>query len=143
MLAIMKLTSIVIALTTFLCTAELYAADTKITFEGSYEYRTDTESLEMLGEQVCFFPSKPSSENVPRPTGDHRMPWFCFTNSKQAAHLFGFELNASSHECGIKGNAKITVFSYKRYTGEGDDNDVATLDLVVEKSKPESLPCLK
>jgi hypothetical protein len=97
----------------------------------------------MLGEQVCFVPSKPSSENVPRPTGDRRLPWFCFTNSKQAAHLFGFALNASSNECGFKGNAKITVSSYKRYTGEGDDNDVATIDAVLEKSKPESLPCLK
>ena len=142
-LAIMKLSSVVIASTTLLCAAALYAAETTISFEGRYEYRTDSESLEMLGEQVCFFPSRPSSQNVPRPTGDRRLPWFCFTNSKQAAHLLGFALNAGSYECGLKGNAKITVSSYKRYTGEGDDNDVATLDAVLEKSKPESLPCSK
>jgi hypothetical protein len=139
----MKLTSIYIALSLLLCAAPLCAAESKITFEGKYEYRTDVESQEMLGEQVCFFPTKPSSENVPRPTGDHRLPWFCFTNSKQAAHLFGFALNARSNECGLKGNAKISVSSYKRYSGEGDDNDVATLDAVLVKSKPESLPCSK
>lgn len=139
----MKLPSVVITSTTLLCISVLCGAETKITFEGRYEYRTDTESLEMFGEQVCFFPSKPSSENVPRPIGDHRMPWFCFSNSNQAAHLFGFQLNTSSHECGFKGNATITVSSYKRYTGEGDDNDVAMLDAVLKKSKPESLPCSK
>jgi len=137
----MKLTSILIVSTTLLCAAPLCVAETKITFEGRYEYRTDVESLEMLGEQVCFFPSKPSSENVPRPTGDYRLPWFCFTNSKQAAHLFGFALNARSNECGFKGNAKIKISSYKRYSGEGDDNDVATLDAVLIKSKLVSLPC--
>jgi len=139
----MKLISIVIASTTLLCTATLYAAETKITFDGRYEYRTDTENLEMLGKQVCFFPSKPSSQNVPRPAGDHRIPWFCFTNSKQAALLFGFDFNASTHECGFKGHATITVSGYRRYKGEGDDNDVATLDAVLEKSKPDSLPCTR
>ena len=140
----MKLTSAVIASATLLlCTPVPGAAEAKITLEGRYEYRTDPESLEMLGEQVCFFPSKPSSENVPRPIGDHRVPWFCFTNSKQVAHLFGFKLNASSHECGFKGNAKIKVTGYKRYPGDGDDNDVAMLDAVLKKTKPVSLPCSK
>jgi len=119
----------------------LCAAETKVSFEGMYEYRTDAESLEMLGEQVCFFPSGLTSKKVPRPSGDHRLPWFCFTNSKEAAHLFGFALSARPKECGFRGSAKIVVSGYKRYSGEGDDNDVATLDAVVEKSKPKSLPC--
>ena len=123
--------------------AKILAAETKIEFEGKYEYRTDEESLEMLGEQVCFFPSKQSSGNVPRPSGDHRLPWFCFTNSKEAGRLFGFALDDRSKECGFRGNAKIVVSGYKRYTGEGDDNDVVTLESVLEKSKPEVIPCTK
>ena len=71
-LATMKLSSLVIASTTLLCAAALSAAEKAISFEGRYEYRADSESLEMLGEQVCFFPSKLSSQNVPRPTGDCR-----------------------------------------------------------------------
>lgn len=125
----------------FLFISELYAVETKNIFEGQYEYRSDTESLEMRGEQVCFFPSKPSSKNISRPVGDNRIPWFCFTNSKQAAQLFGFELNDKSNKCGFNGNAMIRISNYKRYTGEGDDNDVAKLDSVLKSSKPVSLPC--
>ncbi|MCM2264356.1 MAG: hypothetical protein NDI73_04095 [Desulfuromonadales bacterium] len=139
----MKRTSVVVAFVTLLCPAVLCAAEQAITFEGRYEYRTDAESLEMLGEQVCFFPSTPSSENVPRPAGDRRVPWFCFANSKQAAHLLGFALDAQATACGFTGHARITVTNYTRYAGEGDDNDVATLDVVLEKSKPEPLSCAK
>lgn len=139
----MKLTNIVISSTFLLCAAVLRAAEKPIVFDGRYEYRTDEESREMLGEQVCFYPSEPSSANVPRPTGDRRLAWFCFTNSDQAARLFGFELKSGSHGCGFEGNAKITVTSYQRYTGEGDDHDVAMLDAVLEKSKPAPLPCTK
>lgn len=132
-------TSLAITSTTLLCSA----VETKITFEGRYEYRTDTESLEIIGRRVCFFPSKPSSENVPRPIGDRRTPWFCFTNSKHAADSFGLNLNVGARECGVRGDAKIVVSGYTRHTGEGDGNDVARLDTVLETSKPESLPCSK
>jgi len=142
-ISIMKLIPIVIASTSLLCATVLWAAEKPIVFDGRYEYRTDEESLEMLGEQVCFFPTGPSSANVPRPTGDHRLPWFCFTNSEQAARMFSFELKAGSNGCGFEGKAKITVSSYQGYTGEGDDHDVATLDAVLEKSKPALLPCAK
>lgn len=135
-----KLTHMVIA-SISLCISVVYAAETKNIFEGRYEYRSDAESLEMRGKQVCFFPSKPSSKNISRPVGDNRMPWFCFTNSKQAAQVFGFELNDNSNKCGFKGNATIRISNYKRYAGEGDDNDVARLDGVLKSSKPVSLPC--
>jgi hypothetical protein len=137
----MKIISSVIASIILLYAGELWSAETKITFEGQYEYRTDAESLEMLGKQVCFFPSVPSSANVPRPIDDHRLPWFCFTNSKQAAYLLGFALGVRPKECGLWGNAKIVVSRYRRYTGEGDDNDVANLEAVLKKSKPELLSC--
>lgn len=137
----MQIIPIMIASIGLLFSGNLWAAEI-ITFEGKYEYRTDAESLEMLGEQVCFFPSKPSSAHVPRPTGDHRPPWFCFANSKQAARLFGFELKAAyPKRCGFRGSARIAVSRYLRYTGEGDGNDVATLDAVLEKSGPEPLSC--
>lgn len=139
----MRLISVVVASMIILCAAVAHASATTITFAGRYEYRTDAESLEVLGEQVCFFPSKASSVNVPRPPGDSRLPWFCFTDSRQAAHLLGFALNVPSKECGFKGEAKVTVSNYKRYAGEGDGNDVAILVDVLEKLKPRSLPCGK
>lgn len=121
--------------------APAYAADASIVFDGRYEYRTDEISLQMLGNQVCFFPTAPSSLSVPRPPGDDRSPWFCFENSERAGIMLGFALNKPSKKCGIRGKAKVRVIGYKRYAGEGDDNDVATLMAVLRKSEPEDLPC--
>jgi hypothetical protein len=131
----------IVAVVLCLHSAVVCAADEQIRFEGRYEYRTDKESQEILGKQVCFFPTSPTSALVPRPTGDHRLPWFCFSNSVYAANMFGFELSMDSNTCGIQGNADISVTGYKRYTGEGDDNDIATLKAVLRKSQPEVLLC--
>jgi len=120
-----------------------FSAEAPLEFDGRVEYRTDAESQEMLGKQVCFFPSKSASKNVPRPKGDLRMPWFCFANSQEASHKLGFNLKPNSRGCGVTGQAKVLVAGYKRYTGEGDDNDVATLISVMEKSKMNTLPCEK
>jgi hypothetical protein len=118
------------------------AAD-QLTFDGSYEYRSDQESLEIIGKQVCFYPSQPTSTLIPRSSGDQRLAWFCFSNSQKAANMLGFSLSKQSKACGIRGTAKVTVVEYKRYTGEGDGNDVATLKVVLEKSPPQALPCPK
>jgi hypothetical protein len=137
----MKLSAIIVMFIGMPFTAHLFAEETIITFEGRYEFRTDAESLEIIGEQICFFPTKPSSKNVPRAKGVRRLPWFCFTNSSEAAHLLGVALNDRSNECGFKGSAKINVSSYKRYIGDGGGNDVAILDAVLFVSKPENLTC--
>lgn len=139
----MKISTLIVSVVAIVSSGIAGAKEASITFDGRYEYRTDAESQEVLGRQVCFFPSGPSSRTIPRPAGDHRAPWFCFRNSEQAAHLFGFDLNAHSNECGVTGTAKVRVSKYSRYTGEGNDNDVATLGVVMEKSKPAPLFCSK
>jgi hypothetical protein len=111
------------------------------TFSGHYEYRTDEESLDIIGRQVCFFPSEPSARQVPRFAGDKRHPWFCFSNSEAAAKMLGFRLKAPAKGCGIRGDATVTVSDYVLYTKEGDGNDAATLRAVVQKSIPEPMPC--
>ncbi len=111
------------------------------TFSGRFEYRTDPESLDVIGRQVCFFPSGRSAHRVPRPTGDKRLPWFCFSNSETAAKMLGFRLEASPKGCGIRGTATVTVSNYVLYTKEGDGNDIATLKSVVRNAGPEQLPC--
>jgi hypothetical protein len=119
------------------------AAGAPLTFEGRYEFRTDDESLDVLGNQVCFFPAERTSATVPRPAGDKRLPWFCFANSKSAAHMFGFKLAKHAKGCGVFGNALVSVSNYKRYAGEGDGNDIATLMTVSSTSPPKPLPCEK
>lgn len=118
-----------------------HALAAESTFSGRYEYRTDEESLDIIGRQVCFFPSEPSARQVPRSAGDKRLPWFCFSNSEAAAKMLGFSLKALAKGCGIRGDATVTVRDYVPYTKEGDGNDIATLRAVVQKSNPEPLPC--
>lgn len=119
------------------------ATATEITLSGRYEYRTDEESLDIVGRQVCFFPSASSAGKVPRPASDKRISWFCFSNSETAARMLGFSLKAPAKACGIRGQAMVTVSDYILYTKEGDGNDVATLRTVVQQSAPETLPCLR
>ncbi len=120
-----------------------HAAAGETAFSGRYEYRTDQMSLDIIGKQVCFFPSEPSARLVPRPPGDKRLPWFCFSNSPAAAKMLGFRLTAPVNACGISGSATLTVSNYVVYTKEGDGNDIATLKVVQRKTKPEPLPCAK
>ena len=118
-----------------------HAASEESTFFGRYEYRTDELSLDIIGKQVCFYPSGPSASLVPRPAGDRRLPWFCFSNSDAAAKILGFRLTGPTKGCGIRGSATLTVSDYFLYTKEGDGNDIATLKTVRRKSRPELLPC--
>lgn len=117
------------------------AADAPLTFEGRFEFRTDQESLEIIGKQVCFFPAPPISKSIPRPAGDHRLPWFCFSNSAVAASRLGISMSAHPKSCGIRGTATVVVMGYNHYSGEGDGNDVAELETVLNKSQPEPVQC--
>ena len=132
-----------LALTTLLLLSSIcaHAASAEMTFSGRYEFRTDQESLDMLGKQVCFFPSGSSARQVPRPVGDKRLPWFCFSDSEAAARMLGFRLTTPAQGCGVGGRATVTVSSYVLYTKEGDGNDMADIKAVIRKTGPESLPC--
>jgi len=139
-LAIMSKWSVHAALL-LLASLGAHAAIAETTLSGRFEYRTDPESIDVIGRQVCFFPSEPSVRRVPRPAGDKRLPWFCFSNSKAAAKMLGFRLKAPPKSCGIRGNATVTVSNYVLYTKEGDGNDIATLKSVVRKARSEQLSC--
>lgn len=140
-LAIMSKAHVVAAMILGLSCAHVSATETPLTFSGRYEYRTDQESLEILGKQVCFFPSQPTARAVPRPAGDKRLPWFCFSNFASATDALGFDLNTPAKGCGVRGTATVSVSSYVRYAGEGDGNDVALLNAVLKKSNPVSIQC--
>jgi hypothetical protein len=120
-----------------------YTVAEETIFSGRYEYRTDQESLDIIGQQVCFYPSEPSARLVPRPGNDNRIPWFCFSNSQAAAKMFGFSLAVPTKDCGIRGVATVTVSGYVRHAKEGGGNDIATLKAIQRKSKSEPLPCFE
>ena len=60
------------------------SATQEIILNGKYEYRTDSESLEHLGDLVCYFPNKETAKLVKRTTKSKRTVWFCFTPNNEA-----------------------------------------------------------
>lgn len=70
-------------------------AESSLEFTGRYEYRTDSESLELLGDFVCFYPSPESSKHLLRSKSDKRLAWFCFKNEQQSKKLLGIPLQSS------------------------------------------------
>ena len=118
------------------------AAAASLTVEGRFERLTDAESMEMLGGAVCFYPSEQSSKLLPRPASDLRLPWFCFTNTRQAMRLLAVPPSASKGiACGHRGNATLRVADYVVYRLEGSGFDTARLLAVHRKSAVEPIPC--
>jgi hypothetical protein len=116
--------------------------ETTISISGRYEYRTDTESMEMLGGLVCFYPNIKSVNLLPRPQTDQRMYWFCFKNSAQAQQLFGVVTKSSQSNCGVTGSAIVTISGYEAYLGEGDGFDTAILQAVKDNSDKKIISCM-
>lgn len=101
------------------------AAPAPIRLTGHYAWRTDNTSRSLHGDAVCFFPDALSAAYLPRPQGDRRLAWFCFSNRERAAQLLA--LPAAAPACGVSGPAAVTVSGYRVATGEGEDTDTAHL----------------
>lgn len=137
----MKNSCTIAAVLLLFSSSALVAAPQVLSLDGRYAYRTDAQSQEHLGQQVCFFPSSQASARSVRAEADLRKFWFCFRDANRTARLLGFKLDVPVRMCGIQGRATVVVTGYHTYQGEGDGNDVATLHKVVRSSRPQLLPC--
>ncbi|MBF6023973.1 hypothetical protein [Lysobacter niastensis] len=95
-------------------------------FEGRFEFRTDAESLDVVGRQVCFFPDQNTARIAPRGADDRRMVWFCFKNTDAAFAALKIP-RATKDGCGFQGAAAVEVVGYVADRQEGDGNDTAEL----------------
>lgn len=111
--------------------------------DGRFEYRTDEESRDVLGDQVCFFPDRLTARLLPREESDARLSWFCFSNTVDAKRILNIPSSKPARGCGYAGKAVVTVTEYKVYRGEGDGNDVALLKRLVAASKSEVIKCVQ
>ena len=105
------------------------AASDPVELSGRYEYRTDAESLNIIGDAVCFFPDPASISKVPRSPPPKRTLWFCFSATPHA--LAALAIPATPSRCGYTGAGRVIVRNYKPYLGEGDGHDVADLVRVI------------
>ncbi len=115
------------------------AGPDSVELSGQYEYRTDAESLNIIGDAVCFFPDPASIERVPRARPLGRTLWFCFSGTPRARAALA--IPDAPSPCGYRGNGKVIVSNYKPYLGEGDGHDVADLERVISSELPQKIPC--
>ena len=101
-----------------LLSAECFAGESAL-LTGRCEYRTDPESLEVLGDLVCFYPDATSAKFLDRSNIDKRSLWLCFTNASQSKRLLGIVDSKRNMNCGLTGEAKVRIANYKTYLGEG------------------------
>ena len=120
--------------------ASVSYAEDQIKITGSYTYRTDEQSQEIIGDLVCFTPDPSSKKLIPRQKNDFRDVWFCFNNSAEALKLLNVksELN---NKCGYEAEAKVIVKDYKVYSGEGDGFDTADLVSVTYVAPQKIMSC--
>jgi hypothetical protein len=115
------------------------AAGAELELQGTYERRTDAYSRQVLGDAVCFVVDERFESRLPRPAGDERRPWFCFSNVAQA--MKAFALSPGRKGCGMRGPATITVSGYALAKGDGEAVDRARLERVLAKGAPRPIPC--
>lgn len=110
----------------------------ELKLEGTWERRTDADSRRVLGDAVCFLPDEKHEKSLPRPAGDDRRAWFCFSNRAEA--MKALAIPARGKPCGLRGAATVEVSQYT--LGKGDEAvDRARLERVLAKGRAKPIPC--
>jgi uncharacterized protein YecT (DUF1311 family) len=134
----MMKTIFLIFLFSFSCIA---SAESAINLSGKYELRTDADSMDIIGDFVCFYPDAASAKLLPRPVKDTRIPWLCFNNSVEAKKLLNIPAKQAKSSCGSFGEALVKVHNYKVAGEEGEQFDTATLVLVKNNRNKKTISC--
>ena len=99
----------------------------KVTLTGTYSRNLDPEYLEYMGDGICFEPDQKSSAHIPRPKGDERIAWFCFSNFEQAKKTFKLPDTIKKDYCKYEGKATITIKDYNLFVVETEGSDLTQL----------------
>jgi hypothetical protein len=98
-----------------------------VTLTGTYSRTLDPEYLEYMGDGICFEPNKTSYALIPRPKGDERTAWFCFSNFEQAKKTFKLPDSIKKGFCKYEGKATITIKDYNLFVEETEGSDLTQL----------------
>jgi hypothetical protein len=108
----------------------------RVILEGDFTYSKSQEDQEMIGDQVCFSPSRKDGKSIPR-ENDKRAPWFCFKDSKRTKDILGITgLLSDPTVCSVTGHATLEISHYVADLAETNTNDTADLVRVITISKP-------
>jgi len=106
-----------------------------ITLTGTVDWRTDDETLDLIGDHVCFVPAGSSAKLIPREKSDSRSPWFCFSNQAMAMKSLGIPASKPNGACGYAIEATLVVTDYIANREESEVFDIARL-VAVKSSGP-------
>ena len=99
----------------------------EVTLTGTYSRNLDPEYLEYMGDGICFESDQKSSAHIPRPKGDERIAWFCFSNFEQAKKTFKLPDTIKKDYCKYEGKATITIKDYNLFVVETEGSDLTQL----------------
>ena len=99
----------------------------KVTLTGTYSRNLDHEYLEYMGDGIWVEPDQKSSAHIPRPKGDERIAWFCFSNFEQAKKTFKLPDTIKKDYCKYEGKATITIKDYNLFVVETEGSDLTQL----------------
>jgi hypothetical protein len=111
------------------------------TISGDYEWRFDDETLQHIGDLVCFYPKEASASLIPRAMDDKRVPWFCFSQQEDARKMLKIPSKRPNGNCTYTGEATIVIADYVVNLRESEVNDEARLVKVISASIPKNLKC--
>lgn len=112
-----------------------------VTLTGTYSRTLDPEYLEYMGDGICFEPNKTSSALVPRPKGDERTAWFCFSNFEQAKKIFKLPDSIKKGFSKYEGKATITIKDYKLFVEETEGFDLTQLISAKDITPAKAVKC--
>jgi hypothetical protein len=112
-----------------------------IEFSGKFVLRTDELSRDIIGNQVCFYPTAETAHRAPRDKNDMRTVWFCFSNTETAMNIFSIPSIRQNSRCGFEGTADVSVSQYVVYRDESSGNDRAKLVGAKAISTSTNIPC--
>lgn len=111
------------------------------TLTGTYSRTLDPEYLEYMGDAICFEPNKTSSALIPRPKGDTRDVWFCFSNFDTAKKTFKLPDNIKKGYCKYEGQATIHIKDYKLFIEETEGFDLTQLVSATNITPAKAVKC--
>ena len=97
------------------------------TLTGTYSRVLDPEYVDYLGDGICFTPDAKSALLIPRPKGDQRIVYFCFSNFEQAKKTFKLPDTIKKDYCKYEGKATITIKDYNLFVVETEGSDLTQL----------------
>ena len=111
------------------------------TLTGTYSRVLDPEYVDQLGDSSCFTPDQKSTALIPRPKGDERSVYFCFSNFEQAKKTFKLPNSIKKGYCSYEGKATISIKNYDLFFIESEGFDLTQLVSATNITPAKAIKC--